>query len=282
MGTLKLSLLGPFEASLDETPLQGFRTLKTQALLIYLAAEPASHSRDSLMTLLWPGMPVHSARHNLRQVIYHLRSAIPELSSRGDEPDSNVPLLLTNRLTIQLNLEADVDLDIAMSEKLLEGTQRHNHLDLFSCHDCRRDMEAVIDLYQGDFLADFYVDDSNEFEEWSQIRREVYRRGVLDALETLTTISTRQKNYPEARALAERQLEIDNLRESAYRQLMEIMALSGQQSEALSLYETCRRILAEELGMAPAARTIPSPTRRSLPETFVSMRLWSKVYAAMS
>lgn len=52
MGTLTLFLLGPFEASLDETPLPGFRTLKTQALLIYLAAEPATHSRDSLMTFV--------------------------------------------------------------------------------------------------------------------------------------------------------------------------------------------------------------------------------------
>ncbi len=54
---------------------------------------------------------------------------------------------------------------------------------------------------------------------------------------------------------AERQLEIDNLRESAYRQLMEIMALSGQRTEAMAVYEKCRRLFAEELGMAPSKRT---------------------------
>ena len=36
---------------------------------------------------------------------------------------------------------------------------------------------------------------------------------------------------------------------------MEILARSGQRSEALLVYETCRRLFAEELGMAPALRT---------------------------
>ena len=62
-------------------------------------------------------------------------------------------------------------------------------------------------------------------------------------------------NYTGARAYAERQLEIDNLRESAYRQLMKILAFNGQRVEALFLYKTLKQLLAEELRMAPSART---------------------------
>ena len=110
-------------------------------------------------------------------------------------------------------------------------------------------------MYQGNFLEDFYLDDSNNFEEWAQSRREVYRRKALDALEILTTINIRQQDFPQARAYAEHQLEIDDLRESASRQMMELMALSGQRSEALAVYEECRQSLVEELSMEPASRT---------------------------
>ena len=79
MSHLSLSLLGFFGATLDSKPLKKFRTNKTQALLIFLAAEPAtSHQRDDLMALFWPGLPHKSAQVNLRQTIYRLCKAIPE------------------------------------------------------------------------------------------------------------------------------------------------------------------------------------------------------------
>ena len=39
----------------------------------------------------------------------------------------------------------------------------------------------------------------------------------------------------------------------AHRQLMLLLAASGQRSAALAQYETCRRLLAEELGVEPSA-----------------------------
>ncbi|MGB3715042.1 MAG: protein kinase [Candidatus Promineifilaceae bacterium] len=256
MASLKLSFFGPIQNSLEGLPLEGFRTNKVQALLIYVVTEPKAHSRESLMALLWPGMPGRSARHNLRQILYHLRNAIPELPALGSpENASPVPLLLANRQTIQINPVADVESDVRLFQSLLEEIEVHQHLDLLICTACRRRMEQLIELYRGDFLADFYLEDSNDFEDWAQIHREAYRRRALDALDTLTTITTRQKQYPEARVHVERQLEIDNLREGAYRQLMEILALSGQREGALAVYEKARRLLAEELAMAPSTRT---------------------------
>ncbi len=104
-------------------------------------------------------------------------------------------------------------------------------------------------------MADFYLDDSAAFEEWAEKRRQEYLGKTLDALETLTTVAIRKQAYTEARQHAERQLEIDSLCESAYQQLMEILARSGQRNEALATYEKCRRLLQEELGMGPTART---------------------------
>ncbi|MDX1437899.1 MAG: protein kinase, partial [Anaerolineales bacterium] len=202
-----------------------------------------------------PGMPARSARHNLRQVIYYLRAAIPELRSTEDGGETKVPLLRANRKTIQLNPAGAVSTDTARFESLINGALDHQHLDLLSCEQCRKDLEQAVALYQGDFLADFYLDDSNEFEDWAQVLREAYRRRVLDALEILTAVVMRKKNFAQARQLAEQQLEIDNLREGSYRQLMEALALSGRREEALAIYQSCRQLLVEELGMEPTHRT---------------------------
>lgn len=249
MTTLSLHLLGSVRASLDNEPITDFRTRKVQALLIYLATETQSHKRDLLLDFLWPGLPERSARSNLRQIIYYLRLLLPEPAGNGQ------PIVIVNRQEIQLNPQAEVTVDVGRFQALLNQSQAHNHLDLFLCADCRRHLEQAVALYRGDFLADFYLDDSNEFEEWASDRRAYFRRRALDGLSILTTMATRQQEYAQAQGFARQQLAIDNLREGAYRQLMAALALNGRREEALAVYDTCRRLLLEELAMAPAART---------------------------
>ncbi len=75
MADLNLSYFGRFHASLDGQPIESFRTIKVQALLIYLTTEaafegPKPHQRDTLVGLLWPDLPNRSARINLRQIVY--------------------------------------------------------------------------------------------------------------------------------------------------------------------------------------------------------------------
>ncbi len=118
MEQLKISLFAPLQIELHDEALADFRTQKVLALLVYLAAEPeTAHRRETLMTLLWPGMPDTSARANLRQVLFHLRKAIPAMG----EGDSAVPLLLANRHTIQLNPAAPVAVDTGEFDALPES-----------------------------------------------------------------------------------------------------------------------------------------------------------------
>ena len=256
MNELTLSLLGSFQADLNGRPIESFRTSKVQALLICISTEPGPHSRELLMTRLWPGMPENSARHNLRQTLYHLRAIVPDSSIQNEGNDRQmVPIFLANRQAIELNPEAAVTTDVHQFDQLIGGAMTHNHLDLLICGECGERLEKAVALYKGDFLADFYLDDSSEFEEWAEIHRETYRRKALDALEALTTISWRRKAYAQAQSFAQQQLAIDNLREGAYRQLMESLALGGQREEALQVYENARRVLFEDLGMAPTKRT---------------------------
>jgi DNA-binding SARP family transcriptional activator len=204
MPHLKLSLLGPFLASLDGEPLAGFRTKAVQALLIYLVCQPEqSHRREHLMTLLWPWLPQKSAQANLRQILYLLRQTIPEVNA--DDGDDLVSLLLVERQAVQVNPEANFDLDVAEFEKHLAGPTEN--------------WDKVVALYRGDFLADFYLPDSTPFEEWVLARRQGLRRKVLEALEMLTEQALEAADYATAEGYARRQIEVDNLRESGHRSI---------------------------------------------------------------
>jgi predicted ATPase len=116
-------------------------------------------------------------------------------------------------------------------------------------------MEAAVALYQGEFLAGFHLPDCPTFEEWLLFKREHYQRLALESLSTLARVALAEGNYAKATTFARRQLEVDNLLESAHRQVMEALAKSGQRNAALAHYQKCREILIEELGAMPEEET---------------------------
>ena len=124
MATLKISLLGPFVSVIEDKEPVKFQTNKVQALLIFLAAEPtASHQRNDLMELLWPGLPHKSAQVNLRQTIYRLRKAVPDKDEGGD----TVPLVQTAYRTVELNPAYPLEIDTRIFTDLLSRAQVHDH-----------------------------------------------------------------------------------------------------------------------------------------------------------
>jgi DNA-binding SARP family transcriptional activator/predicted ATPase len=241
---LAISLLGSFRVSIGGQPLDSFRSSKALALLFYLLVETNDHaavriSRDGAMTLLWPEMPQKSAKANLRQTLYLLRQAIPSVSGKAG---ALVPFVLSDRQHIWINPVAAYQLDIDSFDTLIrEGG--------------RLQLERAVTLYQGDLLADFYLPDSNPFEEWASQKRVILQGEALGALEQLATHYLEEERGKKAVAYARRQLEIDELRESAIRQLMKALALSGQRNEALAYYEKWQERLRQELNVEPTKET---------------------------
>jgi predicted ATPase len=241
MATLTLSLLGPFAAFLDERPLTKFTTNRVQALLIYLGVEAVTTPvrRDTLMGILWPDLPQESAQTNLRQTLYRLRKTIPELTQRDGE--NSVPFLLADRQTVQINPNGRFHLDVHQFTDLLKSDESH--------------WPEAITLYRDNFLTDFYLSDSAPFEEWAAAQRSTLLRQALDALDTLTARGLEAGELDTAETYARCQLELDNLRESAHRQLMEILVRNGRRRAALTHYETCRQLLRDELDIEPTLET---------------------------
>jgi len=253
MAHLSLSLLGALTVTLDGTPVAGFEYNKVRALLIYLAVESdRAHHREVLAELLWPGRPGETARANLRKTLSTLRQAIGDAALGAD---ATPPFFLTDRETVQFNLVSDHALDVATFMSLLDACRAHSHPRLEDCPACLARLAQAVDLYHGDFLNQFFLNDSPAFDDWARSQREALRRWMLGALTQLATAYENQRDYGTAARYAQRQIELEPWAESAHRQLMRLYAALGQRSAALAQYEACRRALADELGVEPETDT---------------------------
>src|SRR5512140_3365219 len=242
MAHLKLGVLGSLQVTLANGDTAKFQSDQTRALLAYLAVEAdRPHRREALTGLLWPDEPEKTARHNLRQALFGLRQSI------GD-PAARPPYLLITRDEIQFNSASNFALDAATFDAHLSATASHNHSRLDACAVCAPRLQQAVDLYRGQFLQEFFLRNSAAFEEWALARREAFHHRALEALSALAAYYEQHGDLGATRRCALRALELDPWREQAHRQMMRVLALEGQVGAAIAQYETCRRLLADELG----------------------------------
>ena len=114
---------------------------------------------------------------------------------------------------------------------------------------------CIRDSYRAPFLEGFSIPDSAAFDEWTLLTREQLNRLMLQALRRLADDYQAQGAYDRALSYAWRQVDMDPWQEAAHRQVMQLRALSGQRGAALAQYESCRRLLAAELGVEPSEQT---------------------------
>ena len=257
MADLKLVCFGDFQVTLSGSRVSAFQTDKIRALLVYLSIERQEHQRATLAQFFWPGYSDESARNSLRQALHQLRQLL-----HNDEADP--PWLLITRNTVQLNSAAQIHVDVTRFQQLLAACATHNHSALTTCTACLARLRQAVDLYRGDFLTDFIVDDSDPFEEWRRITQEQLHVQMLDALTQLADASEEAGDEEGALQAAQRQLSLEPWLESAHRQSMRILARRGQQAAATAQYERCRQVLAEELGVQPDAATTALRHQRGL------------------
>ena len=247
---LQIACFGPFRAGLNGRPITDFRSVKGRALLAYLAIErDHPHRRETLAGLLWPDTLDAKARRNLSQTLLELRQAIHD---RQNEP----PFLIITPQTIALNPHSDHRVDVVAFSQHLAVGQNHTHPHWTACPDCIAQLQQAVELYQGQLLDGFSVPASDLFETWLRAKREQLQQQVIAVLTGLSNYFAQKTAYESAQQYTRRCLELAPWQEEAHRQLIGLLAQSGQRSQALVQFETCRQILAEELGVEPAAETV--------------------------
>jgi DNA-binding SARP family transcriptional activator len=235
--TLQLQLFGAPEIRLDGVTYPGLAA-KTQALLFYLAMTRRPHLRTALAALLWADMPEKDARGNLRKAIQQLQEKFSDYLS-------------VDYHSVGLSADARCWVDAVEFLSASGGPGPGGAGPTNAASNCLR----AVQLYDGEFLAGFYVRNAPEFEAWMLAEKDRLREALLHCLETLAGQAVAQNDIQPAIAFTRRIVEIEPWREDAQCRLMGLLAESGQRAAALKQYEVCRQVLLEELGVEPAAAT---------------------------
>jgi DNA-binding SARP family transcriptional activator/predicted ATPase len=226
---LEFNLLGGAEIRLNGRVLTSIRLQKARGLLYYLATIGQTHSRIALAGLLWGDLPEANARRNLRKALTRLRRVT------GDR-------LVITRQTVVLRPD-EYRIDVA---QFLKMTAPGTGVD---------DWQLAVALYQGDFLAGFYVGNAPEFENWLLGRRAFLLDRMVSCLQQMANDLAHKREDVKAISYAKRLLELEPWREDTHRLLMTLYARSGQVASAIIQYELCRQSLAAELGLEPDSET---------------------------
>ena len=249
MSVLKIRLLGAFETVLDQEPVNNFESVKVRALLAYLAAEADQpQRREYLAEMLWPERPSGVARANLRNALRNLRMV------SGDCPEPGLPVsvqdrFLITRNSLQLNPNGDIWVDIWAYRQMLQDLKDPTQSAFI-------DLEEAAALYRGPFLDDILLGDCGEFQEWAMLKREYFHGLAQQFLSQLVRYYELLGEYERALKYAWRQLELARWDEQAHQQVMRILALQGNRGAALAHFETCKSLLAEEIGVQPGQTTV--------------------------
>ena len=226
MSTLKLLLLGEFEA-LDGTghPV-AVSSRKSRALLAILALAPmGSVPRHRLANLLWSDREDVQARSSLRQALASLRRDFAAIDATLLSADDEKIILNKDRIGI----------DVVDFQRLATSD---------GAHDLRRAMA----LYRGELLAETEISEV-EFEDWTISERTRLHTIAVICAEKLLPLETGGNRVE----LARRLVVLEPLKESAHRALMQAYADAGENGLALQHYAVCRELLKTELGIAPGA-----------------------------
>jgi predicted ATPase/DNA-binding SARP family transcriptional activator len=251
LSELIFSLLGHLQISHHQLGAITLTNRKAIGLLSYLLIESDhAHSREFLLGLLWPELPTSAAQNNLRVTWAHLQKAL------GTSASDKQPYLIGDRLTLRFNPLSDHELDVTRFSALIEACRLHPHPDPAACAECAARLTQALELARGEFMEEFSLGDCPQFDDWLLVQRQSVQVQFTLALEQLAAFYERAGQSAAAEGAIRRLLASDPLRESAYRQLMSVLAQADQPSTALDIYETCRRVLATELGVAPSVETV--------------------------
>ena len=194
------------------------------SLLLYLAIE-RTVTRDELAALFWPESDAERARHALSQTLYELRRTL------GDDW-----------------VEADAE------RVRVTATVSVDALDFMTAVEQGRNQDALA-AYAGAFLDASHIGTTKSFESWVDRRRAHLGRLYRELCRRVTAARAETGNLAGALAVARRWAEIEPLDDEAQHRLIELLAATGQRSEALRHYDIYEDLIASELDVEPLDET---------------------------
>ncbi len=224
---MQLTMLGSVQVHWDEGAPPRFRSQRTVALLGYLVAEQRPISRDHLAALFWPDEEPAKGKANLRRELHNLARILPDCWQ-------------TSRVEVGFVPDEDVTVDIFQ----------------FLEFEAQARWQAASDLISGDFLEGISLAENLEFETWLLGQQEQWRQRCTAVLHQLLTRKTERGQYQRAIKDGRHLLQLAPWHEETHRQVMLLLAWTGERTTAIRQFESCRQLLAEHLAVAPEEDTL--------------------------
>jgi DNA-binding SARP family transcriptional activator len=207
------------------------------ALLVLERARPVT--RDELAAALWAGKKPRAYASTIQAVVSRIRACLARAGWRDARLEAAFGCY-------QLMLPGPVWIDVeAAAEAIYEAELSLRAGDVKGAF-----APAVIahHIARRPFLP-------GEESTWVASQRDRIRELLVRAIEVRAQVHIANDEGPLAVLIAKQAVELEPYRESGYRVLMRAHASAGNCAEALWVYERCRRVLADELGVDPSPET---------------------------
>ena len=205
---------------------------KPRELLFLLVTSPPQ-TREQLGRALWPDISGKRLGNALHTALRELRRALG---------DPEWVRYAGGRYSFNRELRYDCDVDTFEAALAAAGRARPAAAAL-------PDLQRAIAAYGGDFLAGMAA------EEWAHGRRDELRRRFESALLATGRLHAAAGRREAAVTAFRRAIEHEPLNEVAHRELMTCWAELGQTARAVRHYAELAQLLADQVGVRPAAET---------------------------
>ncbi len=236
---MRVRILGPLELE-DESGLAvELGSPKQRALLALLVIHPNTvFSTDRIIDGLWGDQPPSDGRRNVRVYISRLRAVLePDRAKRAPGR-----LIVTEPFGYALRIDPE-NIDACRFARLV-GEARGEMAD--DPESAGRTIDEALGLWRDRPLAGL------AFEEFAQSEIRRLEELHLSALELRHEASIRVGDHSSVIPELEKLATAHPLRERFVALLMEALAGSGRQAEALRVYRSLERRLGEEIGLEPS------------------------------
>src|SRR5579863_6311681 len=156
---MRISLFGNLRVSIDGQLVTAINTNRLHSLIAYLILHgDTPQPRERLAFILWPGSSETQARTNLRQLLHHLKRALP----------AEANLLVTDHFTVRWRQDASQSIDTVEFQKAIAEANSNPDQEVQS-------LKAAAQLYEDDLLPALYDD-------WITPIRAEYRVRITEVL----------------------------------------------------------------------------------------------------
>ncbi|MDI3472153.1 MAG: hypothetical protein PWQ20_331 [Thermotogaceae bacterium] len=238
---IEINAFGKFQVKINDIDVfDNFcRSEKAKEVFRYLLLfKDTKISKEKLLDMFWPGMPLEKAYQNLNSTVYLIRNTFDKVLKKG----IGKSIVKSSNQMLWIVLPEDCYYDVEEFKKYID-LAIHEHDEQKRIDYCKK----AIDIYKGDMFIE------DEYSEWSASFREEYRELLINTLILLVETLYKLKKFDECMYYILKILEIDKYNESAAYYKLSVLISKGLYNQALKFYDEFVTLLKTELEISPPA-----------------------------